>query len=373
MDDFKINVGIIIGGRSVEREISLISGLQAYLAIDESKYNKKIFYLDENNKLYVGDKLHNLETYKENNFKEIKEVFLSNDNNQVYYSYLNRPRKKYPIDIFIPVVHGYGMEDGTIVSYLDMYNAIYTSSNVIPSAIVQDKDATKALLKHYNIKTLEWDTLFENYNIEKINNFPLVVKPSYLGSSIGIKLVKDQTELKDALKEAFKYVDKVIIEKGLINFNEFNCAVFIDHGKIIPSAVEQVLHEKDILTFVEKYENELDKLSDACNRIIPAQIESKLYQKIQNLSVDIYKKFNLSGVVRIDYLYDLDNNEIYVNEINNIPGSLSFYLYEPLGIDFTNFIDMLIKNAIINHSKKLSKITSFKSNVLNRKSTKLKK
>lgn len=376
MNNSKINIGIIIGGNSTECEISLISGLQAYLATNDSKYNKTIIYIDKNNHLYVGEDLQYLQTYQEENFyiksKNIKEILLIKENNQIYYIYKNKKRKKYPIDIFIPVVHGYNTEDGTISAYLNMYDAIYTSSDVIPSALVQDKDATKALLNHLNIPTLPWQTIVEENNV-KVNKYPVIVKPAYLGSSIGIKLVNNKIELDQALEEAFKYANKIIIEEALINYKEFNCAVLKDHGKLIPSVVEEVLHNKDILTFVEKYESDLNKLSDATNRIIPAQVDEKLYNEIQKLSCTIYKNFNLNGVVRIDYLYDLENNKLYVNEINNIPGSLSFYLYEPLGINFTDLIDLLIHNAIIHYDHKKKITTHFKSNILNKKSSKLMK
>lgn len=376
MNDSKINIGVIIGGNSTECEISLISGLQTYLAIDDSKYNKMMIYIDKNNHLYMGMPLSKLETYQKDEFylsnKDIKEICLIEENKQVYYYLKNKKRKKYPIDIFIPVVHGYNIEDGTLSAFLNMYNAIYTSSDVIPSAIIQDKDVTKSMLKHLNIPTLNWITKWD-FNNTNINKYPVVVKPAYLGSSIGINLANNQSELEQSMNEAFKYADKIIIEEALVNYREFNCAVLKDHATIIPSAVEEVRHDKDILTFIEKYESDINKLSDNTNRIIPAQISEDLYLKIQKLSCDIYKKFNLAGVVRVDYLYDIDKDKIYVNEINNIPGSLSFYLYEPIGISFTNLVDMLVQNAMIRYEQKKKLITHFKSNVLNKKSTKLMK
>lgn len=369
-----INVGIIIGGRSVECEISLISGLQAYLALDNSKYNKIIFYLDKMNNLYIGDKLSNLSTYKEEMISNLTKVGLINIDNQVYYYNVLKPRKKYPIDIFVPVVHGYGVEDGTISGFLDMYDAIYTSSDLISSATIQDKVLTKALLDKYNIDNIKYEILNEEtYDEDYKTNlrFPIIVKPSYLGSSIGVKVVNSFDELHIAILESFNYTNRVLLENALTNYDEYNCAVIKDHDIYITSCVEEVKHTKDILTFVEKYENDLNKLSDATNRIIPALIDNNLENQIRSLSQDIYKLFNLSGVVRIDYLYDNENNQLYVNEINNIPGSLAFYLFEPLNISFTKLLDILIQNAIINFNKKRKKITFFKSNILAKKSSKL--
>lgn len=369
-----INVGIIIGGRSVECEISLISGLQAYLALDNTKYNKTILYLDKNNNLYVGDKLSDLSTYKEEVITGLTKVELINIDNQVYYYNVLKPRKKYPIDIFIPVVHGYGVEDGTISGFLDMYDAIYTSSDLIASATIQDKVLTKTLLDKYNINNVEYEVINEETYLEdyKTNlKMPIIVKPSYLGSSIGVKVVNSLEELHVAIIESFNYTNRVLLEKALTNYSEYNCAVVKDHDIYITSCVEEVKHTKDILTFVEKYEKDLNKLSDATNRIIPALIDNNLESKIRNLSQDIYKLFNLSGVVRIDYLYDNIENKLYVNEINNIPGSLAFYLFEPLNITFTKLLDILIQNAIITFNKRRKKVTYFKSNILAKKSSKL--
>lgn len=371
MKDERIRVGIIIGGKSVECEISIISGLQAYYAIDREKYNPTIFYLDKNNRLFVGKSLCNIDTYKLEEIIDAKEVFLQRENHQVYYSYLKKPKKKFPIDVFIPIVHGFGVEDGTLCGMLDLYGAIYTSSDVIPSAIVQDKVATKALLDKFTLPNLPYKVIQKNTKLESNIIFPLVVKPAYLGSSIGINIANNKEELDDALDEAFLYTNEVLLEKALTNFKEYNCAAILDHEKIITSCVEEVTHTKDILSFVDKYENDTNKLQDATNRIIPALIDEKLQTKIKQLTSKIYTLFQLKGVVRVDFLFDNIENKLYINEINNIPGSLSFYLFEPMGISFTELLNILIHNAMIYHHQKTQKITTFKSNILTKKSSKL--
>ena len=373
MKDDRIHVGIIIGGRSVECEISLISGLQAYYAMDKSKYHPTIFYLDKNNHLFVGETLNDINTYKLENIKNLKEVFLHHENNQVYYHYVKRPKKKFPIDVFIPVVHGFGVEDGTVVGMLDLMGAIYSASDVIPSAIVQDKVATKALLDKFMLPNIAYQVLYENHPLESDLSFPVIVKPSYLGSSIGINVAKNEQELADALKEAFAYTDEVLVEKALTDFKEFNCAAICDHHQVITSCVEEVMHTKDILSFIDKYETDLNKLSNATNRIIPALIDKELETKIKELTSKIYTLFHLKGIVRIDFLFDNLENKLYINEINNIPGSLAFYLLEPLGISFTELLNMLIHNAMITHHQKSQKITTFQSNILTKKSSKLMK
>ena len=366
-----INIGVIIGGCSVESEISLISGSQAYLNIDNTKYNKIMFYLDKNNKLYTGKCLENIETFKTNKFTDLKEVALININNQVYYYLLTKPKKLYPVDIFIPVVHGYGVEDGTIAGYLDMYKATYTSSSLISSSTIQDKTITKTVLDKYKIDNVKYQILLSEQD-EVTLELPLIIKPAYLGSSIGISIAKTKEELHDAINEAFKYSNKVLVEKYIKNFKEYNCAVIKNKDEYISSSIEEVLHTKDILSFVDKYEDN-NKMSSSTNRIVPANISDELNKKIKDLSIYIYKIFNLNGVVRLDYLYDIEEDILYVNEINNIPGSLSYYLFEPLNISFTKLLDILIYNAIYEKHKKDQLITVFKSNVLNSKTLKLKK
>lgn len=366
-----INIGIIIGGRSVESEISLISGSQAYLNLDDTKYNKIIFYLDKDNKMYIGKCLENIETFKNNNFTNLEEVALRNINKQVYYYKMKKPKKLYPVDVFIPVVHGYGIEDGTVQAYLDMFDATYTTSSLISSATIQDKTLTKSLLDKYKINNVDYQILLSEKD-EITLEYPFIIKPAYLGSSIGIETVKTKDELEEKLHNAFKYSDKVLVEKYIENYKEYNCAVIKNKDEYISSSIEEVLHTKDILSFIDKYEDN-NKMSSSTNRIIPANISDELNKKIKDLSIYIYKIFNLNGVVRVDYLYDTKEDVLYVNEINNIPGSLSFYLFEPLNITFTKLLDILIYSAIYEKHKKDQLITSFKSNVLNNKGLKLKK
>ena len=357
MNNEKIKLGIIIGGKSVEHEISVISGLQTYFSVDHNKYDTTIFYLDKNNHIYVSKELNSIETYKSNYINKEKEVFIKNINNQIYYQYLNKPKKSYPIDIFIPVLHGYGTEDGTVVGFLDIYQAIYTCSDLIPSAIIQDKVATKAMLKLGNFPSVEGIVAIEGKTIEEVP-FPAKL-PLALSANFLFILLAERIAIK--------------IEKAIINFKEYNCAVIKDHNELITSTIEEVKHDEEILSFSQKYEKSEGKMSGSPNRIIPASINEQLKEEIIKISKELYRWFDLKGVVRIDYIYDLDENKLYVNELNNIPGSLAFYLFEKEGIPFTKMIDILVTNAIIEKHNKDKKITTFESNVFNKKSLKLNK
>ena len=269
-------------------------------------------------------------------------------------------------------MHGYGVEDGTISGMLELLEVPYSASRLIPSAVLQDKAVTKAVLKERQYPVLPSKTYYEYETIPyEEMDYPVIVKPAYLGSSIGIQVAKSELELQVAVEEAYHYTDKIIIEPALTNYKEYNCAVIKDHQQCIASVIEEVKHEEDILSFVEKYEKDLSKLESSSNRIIPAFLPETLEQTIKETSISLYQYLDLNGVVRIDYLYDNQTDKLYINEVNNIPGSLSFYLFEPMGISFEKLTQILITNAILTKHSTDQKKTTFDSNVFNKKSLKL--
>lgn len=375
----KLNVGIIIGGKSVEHDISILSGLQVYHAIDKEQYNVVIFYITKDNRWLVGEKLKNITTYEEEKYNDLLEVTLYKTKQGVYYKPINKRKKQQKIDIFIPVVHGDGIEDGTISAYLDLLDIPYTSSPIASSIIVQDKIYTKQLLNYINIPMIDY-IFMTNYDIyedieNKVNEelqYPVIIKPAKLGSSIGITTASNNKELKHGIEEALKYGSRILIEKKLENIKEYNMALFLNKGKIITSCIEEVRKTDDILSFVDKYER-LDKLDENSNRQIPALITSELENKIKDMCIKIYTYLEMKGIVRVDTIYDVQHDILYLNEINTIPGSLSFYLFDKLDISFTKLIDMQVKEAILSKQKENKKLKIFVSNVLNKKSIKLNK
>lgn len=375
----KLNVGIIIGGKSVEHDISILSGLQVYHAIDKEQYNVVIFYITKDNRWLVGEKLKNITTYEEEKYNDLLEVTLYKTKQGVYYKPINKRKKQQKIDIFIPVVHGDGIEDGTISAYLDLLDIPYTSSPIASSIIVQDKIYTKQLLNYINIPMIDYISM-TNYDIyedieNKVNEklqYPVIIKPAKLGSSIGITTASNNKELKHGIEEALKYGSRILIEKKLENIKEYNMALFLNKEKIITSCIEEVRKTDDILSFVDKYER-LDKLDENSNRQIPALITSELENKIKDMCINIYTYLEMKGIVRVDTIYDVQHDTLYLNEINTIPGSLSFYLFDKLDISFTKLIDMQIKEAILSKQKENKKLKIFVSNVLNKKSIKLNK
>lgn len=377
MKNTKINVGLIFGGKSVEHDISILSGLQVYHAIDKEKYNVTVFYINRELEWLTGNDLTDINTYIEGNFTKCNPVTLFGENHNVFYKGIFSRPKAAPIDVFIPIVHGEGVEDGTISGFLDTIGGVHTNASLTSSAIIQDKIYTKELLSKTNIKTIPFIKMKidDDYKlicdeVESKLQYPVIVKPARLGSSIGIMCASNPEELRKAVEEGFKYDERIIIEKKLTKFKEYNLAIVKDASKLIPSLIEEVIPSTDILSFKDKYEN-MDKMSESSNRIIPAILPSQIEETIKEYGINAYKFFDLSGVVRIDFLYNEDDETIYLNEINTIPGSLAFYLFDKLNISFTKLIDIIIKNAIVTKNQQLRYIKSFNSSVLSQKGSKL--
>lgn len=377
MKENKIKLGLVIGGKSVEHDISILSGMQAYHAIDKEKYDITIFYITKEQSWLVGSALSSIDTYINNDFSKCNQVTLFGENNHVFYKGIFNKPKATPIDVFLLVLHGEGAEDGSVQGFLETIGATYTSCSVTEAAIFQDKIYTKQILESIGITTVPYKYISLGANIDEfiinVNNsidFPVIIKPSKLGSSIGIHIANNNVELKKGLEESFKYGERILIEKKILKFKEYNIAVVKNTNQTILSDIEEVKPSLEFLSFKDKYEN-LGKLSEAGNRIIPAKLDELVEKEIKKIAIRVYEEMNLKGVVRIDLLYDVENNQIFLNEINTIPGSLAFYLFTNQKISFTNLIDIMIKNAIIKKRQQEQLVKSFKTSVLSSKGQKL--
>lgn len=386
----KISVAVFFGGMSTEHEISCISANQALHALDQDKYDVLPIYISKNNDFYTGDLLFDLSNYYDLKELESKleKVSIYKDGNKVYVkpiksSLFNKNIKT--IDVAFPVVHGSNIEDGSLSGFLEMLNIPYTSSNVLGSALGQDKVLMKNVLKAEDINMVPWFYLYEEdlNDFETIKNkaneisYPLICKPANLGSSIGIEVIHNEDELKDKISECFKYDFKVVIEKMIRDLKEVNISVMNIDGHPKTSVIEEVLKGDELLSFKDKYEKGQKgggKLKGSkgstkggmasLDRIIPANIDEDIKENIEKMALKAYRVLNADGVVRIDFMIDKNDNGIYINEINNIPGSLAFYLWDKEGIDFSKECDILINNAIKRFSKKEKKTYSFETNIL---------
>ena len=371
----KLKVGFIYGGISTEHEISIISALQAINNMNIDKYDVVPIYLSKNGVFYTGKYLLNIDNYKDLSLipKKCKEVSIIKKYNDFALLSVNFPHKILAnIDIFFPVVHGYNVEDGSIAGFLETIGAPYAESDLYASLIGQDKVIQKMVFKENEINVVPYTYFYENEYLDneeeiisKINelSFPVIVKPARLGSSVGISIAADEVSLKEAINEALKYDEKIIVEKVIENLKELNCSVLGDKDLYKPSLIEEVSAKENILSYEDKYiSGSKSKGMASASRKVPADISKKLTKEIENMSVRACKALNTSGIVRIDYLYDTKNEKVYLNEINIIPGSLSFYLWKDT--KYKDLLASIIELGIKKYKIKSKKQTSFETNVL---------
>lgn len=384
----KLNIAVIFGGRSVEHEISIISAIQCIKAIDINKYNVIPIYITKNGIWYTGNKLQDIE-----NFKNLEQLLLSSekvilsqntDDNNLYKAKttLFGRKKIVSIDLIFPVMHGSFGEDGCLQGLLTTTNIPFVGCDVLSSAIAMDKIVTKMILNSAKIPTLEYVWF---YSDEWINNknqvlnkifdkldYPLIIKPANLGSSIGVGTANNASELENAVDLAVSMSQRIIVEPKLENLREINCAVLGDNESIEVSVCEEPVKADVILSFSDKYlnqnktnieSNSLSGMSGA-KRKIPAEIDDKLCQQIQNLAQQAFQIIGCCGVVRIDFMLDTRTNQVYICELNTIPGSLAFYLWEYSNKNFTNLTNKLIDLALKRYRKNNNLISSYNTNIL---------
>ena len=373
----KIKVGILFGGVSVEHEVSIISALQAIKNMDLNKYEIIPIYIDKKGVWHTGEILKDINIYKD--MDELKrftnECILVNKENKFYLQTTGLfKRYKYEIDIIFPIVHGTNVEDGKLQGYLETINVPYVGSDVLASALGQDKVAQKAIYEVNKLPILPYIWFYDyEYNndseeyLKKINQlgYPVIVKPANLGSSIGIAVAKNEDELQKVIKEAINYDKKILVEKCLTDLKEVNISVLGNYQSIDTSLIEEVNNSHHILTFDDKYLNgNKTKGMSGSSRKIPADISKKMQEEIVDIAKKAFLALGNSGVVRIDFLIDNETKKVYINEINTCPGSLSFYLWEPSNKKYSELLDELIKIGIRNYQYKQKKINSFDSNIL---------
>lgn len=379
----KVKVGVLFGGKSVEHEISIISAVQAMLAFDEEKYEVVPLYLTKDNKFYTGEVLKDIEKYKdiEKLVNECERVILQNVDGKV--KLIAFPMKMFKkseinyVDVIFPVVHGTNVEDGTIAGFLNMLDVPYCECNILASAIGMDKFAQKAVLKEYDIPVLSakcFDMKKYNRNqkevladIESSIEYPMIVKPVNLGSSVGIRKVHNREELEDAIDYGFEFSLRVLVEHAVENLREINCSVLGDYESANPSECEEPVNADEILSYQDKYlsgEKNGSKGMSSTKRKLPADISKEVKEKIQEYAVSAFKALGCNGVVRIDFLMNDKTKEIWFNEINTIPGSLSFYLWEATGVKFSELLDNVVTLALKRKREEDTVTYSFDTNVL---------
>lgn len=379
----KIRVGVFFGGKSVEHEVSVISGLQAFNSFNREKYEPVPIYITKENEFYTGEAISDIANYKNipELLKKSTRVFLMNEQGKVQL--IQYPVKKFgssvvaEIDVAFPVVHGANVEDGSLQGFLRHYNIPLAGCDVMASAVTMDKYVMKTVLKDNDIPVLDCVTLnVKEYQrdeaaayarIEGRITYPVIVKPVNLGSSVGIKIAKDRDGLIEAFEYAFTFGPKVLVERAIMNLREINCAVLGDYEEAAASECEEPVSSDEILSYEDKYVAGNKTGSEGmrtAKRELPANLTPQKREEIREMAVKTFQVLNCSGVSRIDFMIDKDTDQVYVNEINPIPGSLAFYLWEALGKPYAELLDDMVKLALKREREEKNMLTSFDSNIL---------
>lgn len=392
----KTVIGVFFGGKSVEHEVSIISAMQVIENLDSEKYDVVPVYISKDNRFYTSELLTRIEEFKdlEETKRMSNEVYFTQEDSKLVLNSKKGIFKKVlaKIDIAFPVVHGINVEDGTLEGLLEMYNIPYVGCDVCSSAVGMNKIIFKKVLEASKLPVVEYETLniseFEedaDKAYEKITRkltLPIIIKPANLGSSVGIEIVKQKEEFKDKMQNVFAFCDSVLVERCVTNLREINCSVLGNYNEQEVSVLEEPIKNDEILSYKDKYMGEGSKSGKlgaksgklggakgsgmaSLSRKIPAELTKSQEEEVYSLAKETFKILNCEGISRIDFIIDGDNNKIYVNEINTIPGSLSYYLWQPKGIEFSNLLDRAIRYAI-KRKERRDKITySTDVNILN--------
>lgn len=384
----KLNIAVFFGGESVEHEVSIISAHQAIEALDKNKYNVIPVYVSKERKLYVSDLLKDMSNYKDLKqlISQCTQVSITSEDNRVVIRPVKTSlfgRKELgTIDVAIPVMHGTNGEDGTIQGFFEMLKVPYAGCDLYGAAIGQDKVLQKNVLSDNNLPITNWFWVYgsemdthQSEILDKVHRliYPVIIKPARTGSSVGISIAHNDEEYLACFDEARQYDEKIITEKVVKPMREINCSVVGDSYSCVASVLEEVssVSQDELLSFSDKYlgggkssKSQGSKGMASTARIVPAPLTDEQTRLIQQLAKETFRVLGTSGVCRIDFLMDADTKKVYVNEINTIPGSLAFYLWQAAGVSFSELMDKLVELAL-DRERRRSKMTfSYETNIL---------
>jgi len=387
----KINLAVLFGGRSVEHEVSVISAVQAMASINKEKYNIIPVYMTKKSEFYTSEKMFDI-----NSFKDIP-ALLAESTECVFVrsegkvQLVRQKIKKFgsnlisDVDIAFPIVHGTNVEDGALQGYLQTLDLPYVGCDVLASAVGMDKYVMKILLKEAGFPVLDC-CRFSSYEIDDMDNmiaqveakfgYPVIVKPINLGSSVGISKAKDRDGLINSIEEAFQFADRILVEPAVVQLKEINCSVVGDSEEAEASVCEEPVQASsdEILSYDQKYKGDGGKNGSksgggskgmaTLKRKIPAEITPEQDEFIRRTAVDAFRYLGCNGVTRIDFMIDMATDKVYINEINTIPGSLAFYLWEPKGVKYPELLERLIQLALKRYRQSEKISYTFDTNIL---------
>lgn len=364
-----INLAVFFGGESCEHDISIITGLQLISKVNEYLYNVIPIYITKSGEWITGENLKDLDNFPDN-LGKTKNIGLIAGDASLYIKNKNKLKKYLTIDIAILCLHGINGEDGSVASILNLSKVPYSSCDIFSSAICMDKIIFNDLCRGLDLPKVSYlsiikDDYNENsddvVNIIKKFDFPIIIKPSRQGSSIGIKICKSEENLANDLEECFKYDERLLIERYINLKKEVNIACFRNKGELMFSKTEEPISKTDFLDFNEKYSSNLSGM-ESMKRISPANISSEIESKIKTIAHFLYTELDMFGVVRFDFMIDKEDN-VYINEVNTIPGSMANYLFGEK-YPYTKLIEDMISNALIRFDNKSKLQRNYNSNVL---------
>ncbi len=358
---------VFFGGRSCENEISILTGVFVLNVLDKERFSVLPVYVHTDGGFYTSPQMTDLNFFKKRRYGEMQRIFFDGGNAYALYAKKGKVKRLAKVDVALNCCHG-GLGEGGGVSALTAWNGIpLASPDLTSSGVFMDKGTTKLFMNALNIPTVDYLRVNER-DYEKRGAFllksvahrlgyPVVIKPAHLGSSIGISLAKDEEELKKGLQEAFALDDRVIVEKYLKSKEDVNCAAYAIDGEIFVSEPEGAFGE-GIYSFEEKY------LRQSCAQGTPFNakeggryaLKGDLREKIRAYTRTVYKRMNLQGVVRMDFL--VSEGKAYLCEVNTVPGSLAYYLFCERVIDAKSFFTSLLEDAIKRGGEKKKIVTT---------------
>ena len=377
----KTNIGVFFGGRSTEHEISVISASQAMHAIDREKYNVTPIYITKKGVWYTGEALFDVANYRNIDalLKQCEQVYMK----PIYGDYnLYKEHKSMfktdvveHLDVVLPVLHGTNGEDGTFEGVLETIGIPFAGCNTLASANGMDKITMKMILREAGVPVVDyvWFTDKQWFSqrdeliarIEDKIGYPVIVKPANLGSSVGIGKAANREELVEKVDAAEVYSTRIIVEDLVEDLQEINCSVLGDCDDYRMSVLEEPIKTGDFLSYEDKYMggHKGAKGMQASSKRIPAELPDEETKRIQHLAGETFRVLSCHGVARVDVIVDRKTRDIYVNEINTIPGSLSFYLWEASGIPFTELMNRLVQLALKRKREEGNKTVSYDHNI----------
>ncbi len=362
----KTNVAVFFGGRSVEHEISVISALQAINAFDHDKFEIIPIYISKQGRWHTGPKLLDIRNYKDMKAltEACDEVFMRPEygDYNLYKVQSGMFARKNPVvaqlHVAVPVLHGTNGEDGIFEGVLETIGLPFAGCNTLSSANGMDKITMKMILRESGVPVVDFvwftdkqwsrdrDGIIER--IEKELGYPVIVKPANLGSSVGIGKASGREELVEKIDAAEKFSQRIIVEKMITRLKEINCSVLGDADDCRPSVCEEPIKTGDFLSYEDKYMggSKSAKGMQASEKRIPAELSEEMTGRIRKMAAETFRVLGCHGVSRVDVMIDETDDSVYVNEINTIPGSLSFYLWEATGLSFTDLMSELVSLAL---------------------------